>query len=138
VKLYVDSSVILRIIVGAANALDDWKTWRAPASSVLLQIECLRTLDRYQKSREITRAELPRSYTALHEAMSRTELLKIDGNILERAGGQFGLPLKTLDAIHLVTAVAWRERINEEVTFVTHDEQLAAAARAYDFPLLGA
>jgi len=100
VNLYVDASVILRIIVGAADALDDWKTWRAPASSVLLQVECLRTLDRYQKSGEIKRAEILRSYAALHEAMSRTELLKIDGDILERAGGQFGLPLKTLDAVH--------------------------------------
>lgn len=27
---------------------------------------------------------------------------------------------------------------NEEVTFLTHDIQLAAAARAYDFPVLGA
>mgnify|MGYP001791502991 FL=1 len=70
--------------------------------------------------------------------MSRTELLKIDGHILERAGGQFGLPLKTLDAVHLITAVTWRERTNEEITFLTHDKPLAAAARAYDFFVLGA
>ena len=83
-------------------------------------------------------AEVPPSYAALHEAMSRIELLKLDEKILENAGGPFGLPLKTLDAIHLVTAIAWRERINDDITVVTHDLQLAAAAAAYHFPVLGA
>ncbi|HEX3068753.1 MAG TPA: hypothetical protein VHX14_09250 [Thermoanaerobaculia bacterium] len=69
--------------------------------------------------------------------MSRIEFLKLDEKILENACGPFGLPLKTLDAIHLVTAIAWRDRIGEEVTFVTHDKQLAAAAEAYHFPVLG-
>jgi hypothetical protein len=86
---------------------------------------------------EIKRAEVPRTYAALHEVMSTIELLNAGDDVLERAGGQFGLPLKTLDAIHLVTAIAWRERINEEVMFVTHDKSLAAAARSYDFPVLG-
>jgi hypothetical protein len=87
---------------------------------------------------EIKRGEVPRTYAALHEVMSTIELLRVGDDVLQRAGGQFGLPLKTLDAIHLVTAIAWRERINEEVTFVTHDNSLAAAARAYDFPILDA
>jgi predicted nucleic acid-binding protein len=133
---YVDSSVILRIITHRSDALPEGQLL-FPTSSALLQTECLRTLDRFQTSGELKKLEIPRTYAAFHEAMRRIELLKIDDAILERAGGQFGLPLKTLDAIHLVTAVAWRERINEEVTFVTHDEQLAAAARAYDFPVLG-
>jgi hypothetical protein len=134
---YVDSSVILRIIAHANDALPEGRLLY-PTSSALLQLECLRTLDRYQTSGELKRPEIPRTYAALHEAMTRIELLKIDEVILERAGGQFGLPLKTLDAIHLVTAIAWRERINEEITFLTHDKPLAAAAREFDFPVLGA
>ena len=134
-NLYVDASVILRIVVNAPKALRDWKAWRFPTSSALLQVECLRTLDRYQTSGELKAAEIPRSYATLHEAMSRIELLRLDEKILENAGGPFGLPLKTLDAIHLVTAIAWRDRISKEVTFLTHDVQLAAAAKAYHFPI---
>jgi predicted nucleic acid-binding protein len=135
-KQYVDASVILRIITRASDALPAGQLV-SPTSSALLQVECLRTLDRFQTSGELKKAEIPRTYAALHEAMKRIELLKIDKAILERAGGQFGLPLKTLDAIHLVTAVAWRERINEEITFLTHDKPLAAAAREYYFPVVG-
>ena len=89
-------------------------------------------------SGELKRTDIPGSYTALHDAMIRTELLKLDDDLLERAGGPFGLPLKTLDAIHLVTAIAWRDRINEEVTVLTHDKPLAAVAREYDFRVIGA
>ena len=137
-NLYVDASVILRVIVSAPDALHDWKMWGSPTSSVILQIECLRTLDRYQTSGELKRTDIPGSYAALHDAMIRTELLKLDDDLLERAGGPFGLPLKTLDAIHLVTAIAWRDRINEEVTVLTHDKPLAAVAREYDFTVIGA
>jgi predicted nucleic acid-binding protein len=52
VKLYVDASVILRIVINARKALRDWKDWNFPTSSALLQVECLRTLDRYQKRLE--------------------------------------------------------------------------------------
>jgi len=133
---YVDASVILRIIAHGPGALPEGQLMY-PTSSALLQIECLRTLDRFQTSGELKKAEIPRTYAALHSAMRRIELIRIDDAIVERAGGQFGLPLKTLDAIHLVTAVAWRERINEEVTFLTHDKPLAAAARAYAFRVIG-
>lgn len=137
-KQYVDSSVLLRIVTKADDALPGWRTLTDASSSVLLQLECLRTIDRMKMTGEIKPGEVPRTYAALHEVMSTIELLKVGDDVLERASGQFGLPLKTLDAIHLVTAVTWRERINEEVTFVTHDKPLAAAARSYDFPVLGA
>jgi predicted nucleic acid-binding protein len=130
--------VLLRIIVKADGALPDWKTLTKASSSALLQLECLRTIDRMQLTGELKRGEVPRTYAALHEIMGTIELLKVRDDVLERASGQFGLPLKTLDAIHLVTAIGWRERINEEVIFVTHDRPLAAAAREYDFPILGA
>ena len=39
------------------------------------------------------------------------------------------MPVKTLDAIHLATALLWEEHAGE-IVFLTHDGQLANAARA--------
>jgi predicted nucleic acid-binding protein len=136
-KQYVDSSVIVRVVLKADDALPEWKTLRDASSSVLLQVECLRTIDRLQFTGDIKPPYVPRTYAALHDVMTKISLLKLRDDVFERASGSFGLPLKTLDAIHLVTAIAWRDRIGEEVTFVTHDKQLAAAAEAYHFPVLG-
>ena len=41
--------------------------------------------------------------------------------------------VKTLDAFHLVSAVAIRERRGIELVFATHDSQQALAARALGF-----
>ena len=90
-RQYVDASVILRLIVNAAGAVPEGSLL-FPTSSALLQVECLRTLDRFQRSGELKPAEIPRSYAALHEAMRRIQLLKIDEKIVERAGGS-GAPL---------------------------------------------
>ena len=136
-KQYVDSSVILRVILKAPDALREWKMLTEATSSVLLQVECLRTIDRLQLTGEVRPPEVPRTYMALHDVMSSIVLLNIRQDLIERAGGPFGVPLKTLDAIHLVTAIALRERLGEEVTFVTHDKALAAAALTYHFPVLG-
>lgn len=48
------------------------------------------------------------------------------------------MPLKTLDAIHLATAMWWRDDAHHNLTFATHDAKLAEAARAAGFPVLGA
>src|SRR5262249_46522187 len=46
VTAYVDSSVLLRVLLGQAHALKEWKTLRRAVASALVEVECLRTLDR--------------------------------------------------------------------------------------------
>ena len=41
--------------------------------------------------------------------------------------------VKTLDAIHLASAMFLAERSSEEVVFATHDRQQSLAARALGF-----
>jgi hypothetical protein len=45
--------------------------------------------------------------------------------------------LGTLDAIHLTTAVLWRETSDHEFVFATHDVALATGARAHGFRVIG-
>jgi len=44
--LYLDSSPVLRVVLGQPNQLEDWGNWDAAVSSNLLQLEARRTLDR--------------------------------------------------------------------------------------------
>ena len=48
------------------------------------------------------------------------------------------MPLGTLDAIHLATALIWRDRMGLLPAMVTHDTSLASAARAFGFDVIGA
>jgi hypothetical protein len=48
------------------------------------------------------------------------------------------LPLGTLDAIHLATALIWRDRVGPLSEMATHDTALGSAARAFGFDVRGA
>jgi predicted nucleic acid-binding protein len=61
--------------------------------------------------------------------LASLDLVPINRAVLRRAGGAFPMPVKTLDAIHLATALLWEEHAGE-IVFLTHDRQLANAARA--------
>ena len=58
--------------------------------------------------------------------------------VLRRAADPFPTPLGALDAIHLATAILWREGRSEAPVLVTHEGQLAMAARATGFVTAGA
>jgi hypothetical protein len=59
------------------------------------------------------------------------------GNNDWRAPDPFPLPVRTLDAIHLSTAMAWRDSYEQEIVFATHDKALGKAARAMGFLVAG-
>lgn len=46
--------------------------------------------------------------------------------------------LGTLDAIHLATALLWKELSGVELVMATHDVALALAAQAHGLPVAGA
>jgi hypothetical protein len=44
--VYVDSSVLLRVILGQGDRLREWRTIETGVASTLVEVECLRTPDR--------------------------------------------------------------------------------------------
>ncbi len=46
-------------------------------------------------------------------------------------------PLGTLDALHLATALIWRDRIGSLPIVATHDSALGLTARAFGFEVRG-
>lgn len=71
------------------------------------------------------------------QAVERIKFIEIDHNIVSIASQPFPFAMKSLDAIHLATALDWKRRKAEDLVFMTHDTQLAAAARYVGFQVLG-
>jgi uncharacterized protein len=61
------------------------------------------------------------------EALARLEIVELTAAIAHRAAGLQPARLRTLDAIHLASAVTLSDEIE---AFVTYDARLADAARA--------
>lgn len=127
-QVYVDSSVIVASTLDQPGALRGVR-WAAAVSSELIVAELLRTLDRLRLAASTSDEELARLRREAERNLATLDLVPINRAVLRRAGGAFPLPVKTLDAIHLATALLWEEQAGE-IVFLTQDRQLANAARA--------
>lgn len=134
---YIDSSVILRLVLAEPNPLREWPDVRQGVTSALAEVEVLRTLDRLRFSAPTLE---PQALAVRREAVFRIleglETVEITRGVLARAAQPLPTPLGTLDAIHLVSAMGWREQF-EGIVFATHDLALSAAARASGFEVIG-
>jgi predicted nucleic acid-binding protein len=136
-KVYVDTSVILRILFREPNPVEVWGNWERAFSSSLWRVEALRNVDRLRLSGNLFDeevADLVREIRVVHETLAIHPLTE---KILQRASESFPTVVGTLDAIHLATAIAITE-VEPIDLLLTHDGQLGTAARSVGFTVVGA
>ncbi len=136
-NVYIDSSVLLRIIFRSPGALRSWRQITRPISSDLTRLECLRTIDRTRIQYRLGDRVISARRAAVFEQLDAFELIPLEHAVLERAAEPFPTLLGSLDAIHLASALLARTVV-DDLGFATHDEELATAARAVGFRVLGA
>ncbi len=134
---YVDVSVLLRIALRQPDALREWPQVEQGVSSALIATESLRTLDRLRLRARLPDVEVARSRAKILELITSLELVEIDSVVLDRAAQPMPTELGTLDAIHLATALLWREQFRVDLTMATHDGALGLAARAHGMRVVG-
>jgi predicted nucleic acid-binding protein len=134
---YVDSSVLLRIVLGQRDELTGWSKIRQGVASALVLTESLRTLDRLRLRTQITDAEIALRRATILELLASLHVVDIDQIVLDRAAQPMPTELGTLDAIHLATALLWREMTRDDLVMATHDTALAIGARAHGLRVVG-
>jgi predicted nucleic acid-binding protein len=134
---YLDASVVLRLVLGEEHRLATWEQVETAVASALTEVECLRTLDRLARMGRLTPDELAERRGAAYQLLAAVDLIDVSRSVLRRASEPFPTPLGTLDAIHLSTALLWREAAEDSLTVATHDRELATAARAVGFAVAG-
>jgi predicted nucleic acid-binding protein len=135
VNTYVDSSTLLRVVLKEPGAPSFWSRISVPVSSELIRVECLRTVDRARLRLSLSDDEVARCRSELLEAIESFVIIELDGRVMARAAEPFPTLLRTLDAIHLASALLAREQI-PGLRFATHDAALGLAARAVGFDIL--
>ena len=134
--VYIDTSVILRKLLREPNPIQVWGKWDRALSSALWRVEALRNIDRLRLSGDLSDedvAYLVREIRTVHDTLA---IYPLSESILQRASETFPTVVGTLDAIHLATALALRQAEPIDL-LLTHDGQLATAARSVGFTVLG-
>jgi hypothetical protein len=74
----------------------------------------------------------------VYRLLESVEVVEASRAVLARSAQPMPTVLGTLDAIHLATALLWRENTGSDLVMATHDGSLALAARAAGFRVIGA
>lgn len=136
-NVYVDSSVLLRVVLGEPGRLRIWPRITTAVSSELIRLECLRTIDRARVRLGLADDRVAGYRADVLEAIESFELVAVDAVVLDRAADPFPTLIGSLDAIHLASALLARESF-DDLAFATHDAELAIAARSTGFAVHGA
>lgn len=137
-RCYVDSSVILRRLLRQHGVLAEWPKIEFVLTSSLVRLEGLRTIDRLRLRGALSDDLTMRWREEFLSLLETVGLLPLTQQIFRRAEQPFVTPLSSLDALHLASALFWRETRGDDLIFATHDEELAVAARRYGFTVVGA
>ena len=120
--IYLDSAAVVKLVHAEAEsqALRDWLSLRSSldwTSSALIEVETVRALARHA----------PEAISRLPPILDLMMLVEITPEVRALAQQVTPPAVRTLDAIHLATAL----RMSEQLTsFVTYDRRLADAATA--------
>lgn len=128
---------MLRRVLGQPAALSGWDVYDGGVTSRLARVECLRTIDRLRALRKLGDADAAARGADASRLLEALEQVAVDDVVLARAAQPVPTPLGTLDAVHLASALLWREARGEPLTVATHDAALALAAGAFGFEVIG-
>jgi len=134
---YIDTSALLRIVLREPGALDQLQSYDALVSSELIAVESARTIDRLRLQGSLTTDEAAGRFRAVTEWLEAIDLVLLRPSVLSRASEPMPMPLGTLEAVHLATALIWRDRMGPLPVMATHDTALGVAGRAFGFDVLG-
>ncbi|MFM8828624.1 MAG: PIN domain-containing protein [Actinomycetota bacterium] len=122
---YLDTSAFVKAPLGerdAAALVQAADAWGMRASSAILRVEATRAAARVSTA----------AVDAVGAALRRVVLVPVDDEVLDLAAHVADPSVRSLDAIHLATALSLGDDLG---ILLTYDARLAAAARALGLPV---
>ena len=135
--VYLDASAVLRVLLRQSRPLAAWGRWDTAYSSELLGVEARRVIDRLRLQGALDDDGLADAHHGLAQMERSIGAVPVTRPVLQRAGLPMPTAVRTLDAIHLASALLLRERRVPSLVFVTHDPRQGRAALALGFECIG-
>ena len=130
-NLYAESSAVLAWLLGAPSG-ERIRKALARADMILASdltlIECDRVLIRAHALNEMSEVQMVERRSRLNSVATHWTVLRISPEVVERARRSFPVePIRTLDAIHVATALLASSAL-PDLSLLTLDDRIRAAA----------
>ncbi|UCH92441.1 MAG: type II toxin-antitoxin system VapC family toxin [Candidatus Aminicenantes bacterium] len=140
--IYIDSSFLLSIIFEEESSEVSGKIWKDydyRVSSLLLESECLVTLRRFYRGNKnnLESNWLSLKEKKLYDLLEEVNIRIFDENIAEYIKLKEDLSAcRALDAIHLATALEFKDNCGAEIKICTYDRNMIKTAKKLNFSVL--
>jgi predicted nucleic acid-binding protein len=137
--LYAESSAVVAWLLGEASqdaVRDVLSTTEFVLASDLTLVECDRVLIRAFVAGRITEGQAADRRAVLNEAARHWGIIHMDDEVFDRARRPFPIePIRTLDALHLASALMARSAV-AGLAFLSLDRRIRATAYRLGFEVL--
>ena len=132
-NVYLDSSFVIRQLLGVRPECPFWGKWEKAYASTLMRTECFRAANLLRLKGKIDDAQRARLGTWIEKVVSTVTLVPVTDAILYRAAETFPTAVGTLQGIHLATLLELQAAHGITCSLATDDSQLLQAATALGF-----
>ena len=132
-NVYLDSTVVLRQLLGSGKSWEGWGKWEKAYASMLLRTECNQAANRLRASGKIDDIQRARLGTWIETVCSCVTLIPVAEGVLKRACEPLPACPGVLRSIHLATMLELQAAHGVTCAIATDDETLARAAASLGF-----
>lgn len=140
-SIYIDTSFFLSIVFEDTNYKQSYETWMKDEyrfSSKLIEVESFINIHKvYRENRKVLNKRwLDESLTRQRELLTGINLKRIGSEIYDKIQKTEKLTfLKSLDSIHLSTALLIADSLKKKLTICAYDRNIRKIASDFDFYL---
>ena len=131
--VYLDSTFVIRHLLGVGKSASFWGKWDRAYASTLMRTECFRAADRLRldgKLDDVGRARLGSWIETVCETITQ---VPVTDTVMRRAADAFPVAVGTLQAIHLATLQELEAVHGVRCDIASADEGFVQAAKALGF-----
>ena len=131
--VYIDSTVVLRQLLGTGRRWAGWGKWDKAYASVLLRTECCRAANRLRAEGRLNDEQRARLGKWIESVCSCVTTVPLTDEILGRASEPFPVNVGTLQGLHLATMLELKAARGIACALATDDRGLLLAAESLGF-----
>ncbi len=128
--VYLDSTFVIRRLLGVGKPSSFWGKWEKAYASTLMRAECFRAVNRLRLEGKLDDAGCARLGSWIETVCNSVVQVPVTDAVLNRAAGAYPVAVGTLQAIHLATIQELEAVHGVKCVLASDDDALVQAAKA--------
>jgi len=128
--VYLDSSFVIRRLLGVGKPAEFWGKWEKAYASTLMRTECYRAANQLRLNGKLDDAGRARLGTWIETVCNTVTQIPITDSVMRRAAEAYPVEVGTLQALHLATMQELEDVHGVKCVLASDDDGLVQAAKA--------